>query len=131
MASENVEKCETSKTNKSMNSFVNDGSFFEIYKQRLKEQKNVADKKTENTAETEAEKRKTANLLLQGKRKIPVGRMPGSSKKLDAKKKKLEKKKEENPDEKSSAWKAYMEEVKKYKEMSCTDDTEQNRPLVK
>ena len=65
MASEKLEKSETNKTNESMNSFVNDGSFFEIYKQRLKQQENAADKKTEDTAETEAEKRKTANLLLQ------------------------------------------------------------------
>lgn len=32
---------------------------------------------------------------------------------------------------KSSAWKAYMEEVKKYKEMSCSDDSDRVTPLVK
>ena len=32
---------------------------------------------------------------------------------------------------KSSAWKAYMDEVQKYKEMSCSDDGDRVRPLVK
>ena len=32
---------------------------------------------------------------------------------------------------KSSAWKAYMEEVKKYKEMTCSEDGDRVCPLVK
>ncbi len=66
MASENVETVvEKSKTNTagSTNCFANDGSFLEIYKQRLKEQENNADEKKDVKAETE--KRKTTNLLLQ------------------------------------------------------------------
>ena len=59
MASENAEKA---KTNTSINSFANDGSFFEIYKQRLKEQEKVSDKKDDKA---ETEKPKTTNLLLQ------------------------------------------------------------------
>ena len=34
-------------------------------------------------------------------------------------------------DNKSSAWKAYMEEVKKYKEMTCSEDGDRVCPLVK
>lgn len=51
------------KTSVSVNSFVNDGSFFEMYKQKLKEAESTKDeKKEENSNE---EKRKTTNLLLQ------------------------------------------------------------------
>jgi hypothetical protein len=63
MASENVGKPEKAKTNTSINSFANDGSFFEIYKQRLKEQEKVPDEKKDD--KTENEKRKMTNLLLQ------------------------------------------------------------------
>ena len=62
MASESEEKCKTN-TAGSTNYFANDGSFLEIYKQRLKEQENNADEKKDVKAETE--KRKTTNLLLQ------------------------------------------------------------------
>lgn len=34
-------------------------------------------------------------------------------------------------DDKNSAWKAYMEEVKKYREASCTEEVDRVRPLVK
>ena len=65
MASENVEKSKknTSMTSISTNSFANDGSFLEMYKQRIKEQENTADEKKDVKVETE--KRKTTNLLLQ------------------------------------------------------------------
>ena len=60
MATEKVDK---DKPNSCINSFANDGSFFEIYKQRLKEQEKVADEKKNDKAKND--KPKMTNLLLQ------------------------------------------------------------------
>lgn len=48
-----------------LNSFENDGSFMEVYKQKLKQQEEDASKKQEPPRKIESDKRKTANLLLQ------------------------------------------------------------------
>lgn len=52
-----------SETPISVNSFANDGSFLETYKQKLKEMENVKNGKKEEA--DDEEKRKTMNLLLQ------------------------------------------------------------------
>ena len=66
MASENVRKGKAKvNTNTSLNSFANDGSFLELYKQKSKEQENAADQQKDVTAEADTEKRKTTNILLQ------------------------------------------------------------------
>ncbi|XP_031551205.1 telomerase RNA component interacting RNase-like [Actinia tenebrosa] len=141
-----------------MNTFANDGSFFEQYKKRMeemekaktlaqtssKEEKDgdertsddnkLEDKKSEDKPKTPVLK---ANLLNQGKRQLLTGRMGGASKQFHAKKKKLEKQAAEKKNDKSkddgknTAWKAYMEEVKKYREASCTEEVDRVRPLVK
>ena len=61
-----TDQSKASKGNKSenVNSFANDGSFLEIYKQRLKELENAPDEK-KDASKDEREERKTANLLLQ------------------------------------------------------------------
>ena len=48
-----------------LNSFENDGSFMEVYKQKLKQQEEDASKKQEPPRKIESDKGKTANLLLQ------------------------------------------------------------------
>lgn len=63
MASENYGKTGKLKVNKTVNSFANDGSFLEMYKQRLKEQQASIEENTDVKAGTE--KRKTTNALLQ------------------------------------------------------------------
>ena len=66
MASENRGKmAKTSKTNSSLNSFANDGSFLELYKEKSKEQENAADGKKDVTPKAPSEKRKTTSMLLQ------------------------------------------------------------------
>ncbi|XP_032238954.2 telomerase RNA component interacting RNase isoform X2 [Nematostella vectensis] len=78
-------------------------------------------------------------LQLQGKRKFLTGRMGGAARQLQLKKKKEEKlaaEQEKNStkqqdDSKNTAWNAYLEEVKKYRETSCTEEVDRVRPLVK
>ncbi|XP_068720188.1 telomerase RNA component interacting RNase-like [Montipora capricornis] len=137
----------------SVNTFANDGSFLELFKKRMeKESQKLQDKgqavdedDIENNVGAREEKQPdrkalgtTKTLTQQGKRTFAVGKMGGASKQIHAKKMKKEKeaaeaakKVEEEVEGKSSAWKAYMDEVKKYKEMSCSDDSDIVRPLVK
>ncbi|XP_044176876.1 telomerase RNA component interacting RNase-like [Acropora millepora] len=138
----------------SVNTFANDGSFMELFKKRMEAESRKLQGKDRGVGKDEGEERvgdvveekqderkapgSTKTLPLQGKRTFAVGKMGGASKQLYAKKMKKEKdaaeavkKAEEEAKGKSSAWKAYMEEVKKYKEMSCSDDSDMVRPLVK
>ncbi|XP_020902078.1 telomerase RNA component interacting RNase [Exaiptasia diaphana] len=139
------------------NTFVNDGSFLEMYKKRMEEmekaQKSSKDSvpSTSGDQDTTTQKDslpsndKTDNLassavktsvVSQGRKRLMVGRMGGASKQFHAKKKKQEKQAAQEKDSESnkgdnSAWNAYMEEVKKYREGSCTEEVDRIRPLVK
>ncbi|XP_073253497.1 telomerase RNA component interacting RNase-like [Porites lutea] len=137
-----------------INTFANDGSFLELFKKRMEEEskkskaseKSVSEDNVEKKVKEDLEQNQTEGkvpgstkmLAQQGKRTFAVGKMGGASRQMHAKKKKQEKeaaeaakKAEEEAVSKSSAWKAYMDEVQKYKEMSCSDDSDRVRPLVK
>ncbi|KAJ7371838.1 hypothetical protein OS493_023181 [Desmophyllum pertusum] len=142
------------------NTFVNDGSFLELFKRRMEAESSqklqpksgsTVDDREDDEGETKGDEGSSQeklsegkvpgpsiSLTQQGKRTFAVGKMGGASRQMHAKKKKQEKdaaeavkKAEEEAEGKSSAWKAYMEEVKRYKEMTCSEDGDRVCPLVK
>ncbi|RDD47833.1 Uncharacterized protein C19orf43 [Trichoplax sp. H2] len=105
-----------------VNTFSNDGSFLEVYKKKLQEMEFEKQRKEEKTKKKNEAKLKRLNNQLQAKRKGTSHASKDDSKKQ---------KQDQDDSEKSSAWKAYMAEVDKYKSQVCTDDSESIRPLVK
>eukprot|EP00123_Amoebidium_parasiticum_P000530 comp11366_c1_seq1/m.5742 comp11366_c1_seq1/g.5742 ORF comp11366_c1_seq1/g.5742 comp11366_c1_seq1/m.5742 type:complete len:141 (-) comp11366_c1_seq1:476-898(-) len=134
--------------------FENDGSFLERFK-RMQEQEEKA--KSENESKSEDEKLKKAkketpqtsggeepeNKEVAEEKNVkrgPFARKKGGpfAAKLAAGKRPADgdgpaskKKKKEEEDISNPAWKAYMEEVKKYQNQTCADDSDRVRPLVK
>ncbi|XP_015750569.1 PREDICTED: uncharacterized protein C19orf43-like [Acropora digitifera] len=100
----------------SVNTFANDGSFMELFKKRMEAESRKLQGKDRGVGKDEGEER-IGDVVEE---KQDERKAPGSTKTLPLQAK-----------GKSSAWKAYMEEVKKYKEMSCSDDSDMVRPLVK
>merc|ERR1711973_661503 len=104
-------KVASKESSETQNVFANDGSFFEMFQQKMKEMEQTKfdesksagetklkhDNKKANQTEKETSddsKAGTSSLSMQGKRRVATGRMGGASKQLTAKKKKEEKDKE-------------------------------------
>lgn len=111
------------------NVFANDGSFMEMFKKKMEEEKRrkeLEQSRDGNPAEqghTSVEKRPPPVTSFVGKRRGGVFLKTG----IVAKKQKQDSEAEPG---KSDAWSKYMAEVKKYKAHQCGDD-DKTRPLVK
>uniref|UniRef100_A0A1X7UMT7 Uncharacterized protein n=2 Tax=Amphimedon queenslandica TaxID=400682 RepID=A0A1X7UMT7_AMPQE len=118
------------------NKFANDGSFFELFKQKMAEQ----EKKEKGNSSHAAPAPKTEDGETQlkayqagiGKRKSLLK----TNKLREMRKKRREeieehKKVEEEDNNQSTAWKTYMREVKELQEKCCTEKDDYKRPLVK
>lgn len=113
------------------NSFANDGSFMEMFKKKMEEEKRkkemdqgCGDKSTADEGQSTQEKKTPSVTSFVGKRR-------GGSK-LALKTGMVAKKQKVDPEMegKGDAWTKYMAEVKKYKAHQCGDD-DKTRPLVK
>ncbi|XP_041867676.1 telomerase RNA component interacting RNase [Melanotaenia boesemani] len=112
------------------NVFANDGSFMEIFKKRMEEEKmkrevqqTGGDAGPTEQGQTSLEKKAPPVTTFVGKRRGGVFLKTG----MVAKKQKQDTDSEPG---KSDAWSKYMAEVKKYKAHQCGDD-DKTRPLVK
>ncbi|XP_072225762.1 telomerase RNA component interacting RNase isoform X2 [Leuresthes tenuis] len=112
------------------NVFANDGSFMELFKRKMEEEKRK--KETQQTGgdarpteqgQTSVEKKAPPVTSFVGKRRGGVFLKTG----MVAKKQKTDTEAEPG---RSDAWSKYMAEVKKYKAHQCGDD-DKTRPLVK
>ncbi|KAM3835881.1 telomerase RNA component interacting RNase [Diretmus argenteus] len=111
------------------NAFANDGSFMEMFKKKMEEEKRKreleaaeGDASTTEHGQSAVEKKPPA-ISFVGKRRGGVFLKTG----MVAKKQKPDSEAEPG---KSDAWSKYMAEVKKYKAHQCGDD-DKTRPLVK
>ncbi|MEQ2236121.1 hypothetical protein ILYODFUR_009220 [Ilyodon furcidens] len=112
------------------NVFANDGSFMEIFKKKMEEEKSKKEAQltggeaiAPEQGHTSVEKKAPPVTSFVGKRRGGVFLKTG----VVAKKQKQDAEAEAG---KSDAWSKYMAEVKKYKAHQCSDD-DKTRPLVK
>uniref|UniRef100_A0A1A8EAG6 Chromosome 19 open reading frame 43 n=1 Tax=Nothobranchius kadleci TaxID=1051664 RepID=A0A1A8EAG6_NOTKA len=112
------------------NAFANDGSFMELFKKKMEEEKmrkevqqTGGEARATDEGQTSVEKRAPPVTTFVGKRRGGVFLKTG----MVAKKQKQDTDAEPG---KSDAWSKYMAEVKKYKAHQCGDD-DKTRPLVK
>ncbi|XP_072299606.1 telomerase RNA component interacting RNase [Eucyclogobius newberryi] len=109
------------------NAFANDGSFMEMFKKKMDEEKRKKEAQPSgvgtSTEHAPEDKKPSAVTTFVGKRRGGVFLKTG----VVAKKQKQDSEKEPG---KSDAWSKYMAEVKKYKAHQCGDD-DKTRPLVK
>ncbi|XP_030052804.1 telomerase RNA component interacting RNase isoform X2 [Microcaecilia unicolor] len=121
---------ETEAAGSGVNLFVNDGSFLELFKKKMKAEQGGggggAAEPAQRSQEVEERKKKSGGALSF------VGKRRGGSKLalktgVVAKKQKTE---DEVLASKGDAWAKYMAEVRKYKAHQCSDD-DKTRPLVK
>uniref|UniRef100_A0A8C7G0I6 Telomerase RNA component interacting RNase n=1 Tax=Oncorhynchus kisutch TaxID=8019 RepID=A0A8C7G0I6_ONCKI len=108
------------------NSFANDGSFMEMFKKKMEEEK------MKKEMDQGCGNKSTADGQSTQEKKTPsVGKRRGGSK-LALKTGMVAKKQKVDPEMegKGDAWTKYMAEVKKYKAHQCGDD-DKTRPLVK
>ncbi|MED6279915.1 hypothetical protein CHARACLAT_005650 [Characodon lateralis] len=112
------------------NVFANDGSFMEIFKKKMEEEKSKKEARltggeaiAPEQGHTSVEKKAPPVTSFVGKRRGGVFLKTG----VVAKKQKKDAEAEAG---KSDAWSKYMAEVKKYKAHQCSDD-DKTRPLVK
>ncbi|KAK6188745.1 hypothetical protein SNE40_004860 [Patella caerulea] len=138
------------------NKFANDGSFMEMFRQKMAETKDKANSassdsktKTETRAKTAEEEEGSSETSVKGGKRTAekepdtstgttgstsyfpiVGKRRGS--KILKTGMVAKKVKEEEPvdDSKKDAWTKYLEEVRKYKSQKCIED-EGGTPLVK
>lgn len=113
------------------NAFANDGSFMEMFKKKMEEERRkkelepgCSDTSTADEGQSTQEKKPPPVTSFVGKRR--GGAKLALKTGMVAKKQKLDS--EESG--KSDAWSKYMAEVKKYKAHQCGDD-DKTRPLVK
>ncbi|XP_066531969.1 telomerase RNA component interacting RNase [Hoplias malabaricus] len=115
------------------NAFANDGSFMELFKKKMEEEKRKRELEEEGKSEKNSAEEGQSS---QGKKTLSVtsfvGKRRGGAKLalktgMVAKKQKLDAEAEAG---KGDAWSKYMAEVKKYKAHQCGDD-DKTRPLVK
>ncbi|KAL0993060.1 hypothetical protein UPYG_G00102720 [Umbra pygmaea] len=112
------------------NSFANDGSFMEMFKKKMEEEKRkktdqgCGDNGTADEGQSTQEKKTPSVTSFVGKRR--------GGAKLALKTGMVAKKQKVDPEMegKGDAWTKYMAEVKKYKAHQCGDD-DKTRPLVK
>ncbi|XP_006631676.1 telomerase RNA component interacting RNase [Lepisosteus oculatus] len=114
------------------NVFANDGSFLEMFKKKMEEEKRKTetqqgqgDKGTTQEGQRTQEKKPFSVTSIVGKRR--------GGAKLALKTGMVAKKQKQDTDidtSKGDAWAKYMAEVKKYKAHQCGDD-DKTRPLVK
>ncbi|XP_054891557.1 telomerase RNA component interacting RNase [Poeciliopsis prolifica] len=112
------------------NAFANDGSFMEIFKKKMEEERRKkeaqgtgGEARATEQGQTSVEKKALPVTSFVGKRRGGVFLKTG----MVAKKQKQDADAEAG---KSDAWSKYMAEVKKYKAHQCSDD-DKTRPLVK
>lgn len=109
------------------NAFANDGSFMEMFKKKMEEERRKKEAPTSGvgtSSEHASEDQKPSPVTtFVGKRRGGVFLKTG----VVAKKQKQD---SETEPGKSDAWSKYMAEVKKYKAHQCGDD-DKTRPLVK
>ncbi|XP_024128658.1 telomerase RNA component interacting RNase [Oryzias melastigma] len=112
------------------NVFANDGSFMELFKKKMEEEKRKreaqhagGDAGPNEQGQTSGEKKAPPVTTFVGKRRGGVFLKTG----MVAKKQKQD---SDADGGKSDAWSKYMAEVKKYKDHQCCDD-DKTRPLVK
>ncbi|XP_004071887.1 telomerase RNA component interacting RNase [Oryzias latipes] len=113
------------------NVFANDGSFMELFKKKMEEEKRkkeaqlagAGDAGPNEQGQTSLEKKPPPVTTFVGKRRGGVFLKTG----MVAKKQKQD---SDAVGGKSDAWSKYMAEVKKYKDHQCCDD-DKTRPLVK
>ncbi|KAJ8372323.1 hypothetical protein AAFF_G00290530 [Aldrovandia affinis] len=112
------------------NAFANDGSFLDMFKKKMEEEKGkkatAQGDRTSAEGEQATEEKKTFSVTSF------VGKRRGGAKLalktgMVAKKQRLETEAETG---KGEAWNTYMAEVRKYKAHQCGDD-DKTRPLVK
>ncbi|KAM8724503.1 telomerase RNA component interacting RNase [Acanthopagrus latus] len=112
------------------NAFANDGSFMEMFKKKMEEEKRKKEMQ-ETGGETRATEQGQASVE---KRPPPVTSFVGKRRGGVFLKTGMVAKKQKNDTDvepgKSDAWTKYMAEVKKYKAHQCGDD-DKTRPLVK
>ncbi|KAJ7992725.1 hypothetical protein DPEC_G00281650 [Dallia pectoralis] len=113
------------------NSFANDGSFMEMFKKKMEDEKRkkemkqgCGDDSTADGGQSALEKKTPSVTSFVGKRR--------GGAKLALKTGMVAKKQKVDPEMegKGDAWTKYMAEVKKYKAHQCGDD-DKTRPLVK
>ncbi|KAG7491571.1 hypothetical protein MATL_G00005200 [Megalops atlanticus] len=114
------------------NVFANDGSFLEMFKKKMEEEKRKAEmaqghgnKDSAEEGQSTQEKKTFSVTSFVGKRRGGAKLVLKTG--IVAKKQKLETEVEPG---KGDAWSKYMAEVKKYKAHQCGDD-DKTRPLVK
>jgi len=116
------------------NAFANDGSFMEMFKKKMEEERRKKEAEPESFPESTAaadegqstvEKRTSSVASFVGKRRGGAKLTLRTG--MVAKKQKVD---DEFESGKSDAWTKYMAEVKKYKAHQCGDD-DKTRPLVK
>ncbi|KAK7940226.1 hypothetical protein WMY93_003552 [Mugilogobius chulae] len=109
------------------NVFANDGSFMEMFKKKMEEERRKKEGQTSgvgtSTEHAPEDKKPPAVTTFVGKRRGGVFLKTG----VVAKKQKQDSDSEPG---KSDAWSKYMAEVKMYKAQQCGDD-DKTRPLVK
>ncbi|XP_048846929.1 telomerase RNA component interacting RNase-like [Brienomyrus brachyistius] len=114
------------------NAFANDGSFMEMFKKKMEEEKRKRELEQELSEKRSAEEGQSTQEKKTFNATSFVGKRRGGAKLalktgMVAKKQKLE---PEVVAGKGDAWTKYMAEVKKYKAHQCGDD-DKTRPLVK
>ncbi|XP_046382128.2 telomerase RNA component interacting RNase-like isoform X2 [Haliotis rufescens] len=136
MADRRGKRCgSASKERQTVNKFANDGSFLEMFKKKMEEQKALGDKPVTvpdkddsptQSSETDSGKLSKTNILsIVGKRR------GGSAKVLKTGMvKKPKQEEDEDSGENKDGWSKYLAEVNKYKSQMCTDE-DKTRPLVK
>uniref|UniRef100_H2MNP9 Telomerase RNA component interacting RNase n=1 Tax=Oryzias latipes TaxID=8090 RepID=H2MNP9_ORYLA len=109
------------------NVFANDGSFMELFKKKMEEEKRKKEAQLAGAGDAGPPARSPVTvsvfypLTQVGKRRGGVFLKTGMVAK---------KQKQDSDVSKSDAWSKYMAEVKKYKDHQCCDD-DKTRPLVK
>ncbi|KAB5517669.1 hypothetical protein PHYPO_G00169910 [Pangasianodon hypophthalmus] len=107
------------------NAFANDGSFMELFKKKMEEERRRKELEDAGNGQATEDKKPVSVASFVGKRR--GGAKLALKTGVVAKKQKLDSEAETG---KGDAWSKYMAEVKKYKAHQCGDD-DKTRPLVK
>ncbi|MCJ8749478.1 hypothetical protein PDJAM_G00176760 [Pangasius djambal] len=107
------------------NAFANDGSFMELFKKKMEEERRRKELDEAGNGQATEDKKPVSVASFVGKRR--GGAKLALKTGVVAKKQKLDSEAETG---KGDAWSKYMAEVKKYKAHQCGDD-DKTRPLVK
>lgn len=114
------------------NAFANDGSFMEMFKKKMEEERRKKEVGQASCSESTADQGQSTVEKKTSSVASFVGKRRGGAK-LTLRTGMVEKKQKLDPEleaGKGDAWTKYMAEVKKYKAHQCGDD-DKTRPLVK